>query len=128
MFLGTITQTTSVADTNIPITTVMNTNRKVVNNTTSNVLDIRKQGIYNIDGWLELYGATGDVDVNIVADGNILRSETVTLATATTYVVVPIADAVKCVLASYPQVANISIQVGTSGLTLSGLIRVEYLQ
>lgn len=128
MFLGTINQTTSVANTNIPIATQFNTNRKIVNNTTNNTIELRKAGIYNIDGWLTLFGVAGDIDVNVYADGTLRDTITATTASATDYVTVPIVDAVRAVIANYPQVAEVSIQVGTAGVTLAGLIRVEYLQ
>lgn len=127
MFFGTIEQATTVASANIPITTELATNRKVVNNTTTNTLEIRKQGIYNVDGYLSMSGVQGDIDVNIIADGDLRRTVSVSLPSATAYATVPIVDAIRVVLAEYPQVANIAIRVDTSGLSVFGAIRVEQL-
>lgn len=128
MFVGTIENVTSVANTNIPITTELSTNRKIVNNTVSNVLEIRKPGIYKINGYLQLIGVTGDVDINILHDGLPARELTVTLASATDVKLVPLVDAFRCISAQYPNVGNISIQTDTAGLTIDGLVTAEYIQ
>lgn len=128
MFVGTIENYTSVANTNIPIRTELSTNRKVVNDTTANVLEIRKPGIYKVDGYIHLLGATGDVDINILHDGALARELTVTLASATDVKIVPLVDAFRCINAQYPNVGNISIQTDTAGLTIDGLVSVEYIQ
>lgn len=128
MFVGTIENYTSVANTNIPIRTELSTNRKVVNDTTANVLEIRRPGIYKVDGYIQLLGATGDVDINILHDGALARELTVTLASATDVKIVPLVDAFRCINAQYPNVGNISIQTDTAGLTIDGLVSVEYIQ
>lgn len=128
MFVGTIENVTSVANQNIPIRTELNTNRKVVNNTTANVLEIRKPGIYKVDGYMQILGVAGDVDINILHDGVLARELTVTLASATDVKLVPIVDAFRCINAQYPNVGNISIQTDTAGLTIDGLVSVEYIQ
>ena len=96
----------------------------MVNNTASNVLEIRKPGIYKVDGYLQLLG----VDINILHDGVVARELTVTIASATAVTLVPLADAFRCITAQYPNVGNISIQTNTAGLTIDGLISVEYIQ
>lgn len=128
MFVGTIENYTSVANTNIPIRTELSTNRKVVNNTTSNVLEIRKAGIYKVDGYVQFLGVAGDIDINILHDGVLARELTVTSASATAVNIVPLADAFRCITAQYPNVGNISIQTDTAGLTIDGLVSVEYIQ
>lgn len=101
----------------------------MVNNTGVNILEIRKPGIYKVDGYLQIIGGTGDVDINILHDGIPAREITVTLGTAATnVVVVPLDDAFRCINAQYPNVGSISIQVGTAGLTVDGLVSVEYIQ
>lgn len=128
MFVGTIENVTSVANTNIPIRTELSTNRKVVNDTVSNVLEIRKPGIYKVDGYLQLIGVTGDVDINILHDNVPVRELTVTLASATDVKIVPLVDAFRCISAQYPNVGNISIQTDTAGVTIDGLVSVEFIQ
>lgn len=128
MFVGTIENVTSVANQNIPIRTELSTNRKVVNNTTSNVLEIRKPGIYKVDGYLQVLGVTGDININILHDGDPARELTVTLASATAVALIPLDDAFRCTSAQYPNVGNISIQTDTAGLTIDGLVSVEYIQ
>lgn len=128
MFVGTIENVTSVANQNIPIVTELSTNRKVVNDTTSNVLEIRRAGIYKIDGYVQFLGVAGDIDINILHDGQLARELTVTSASATAVNIVPLDDAFRCIAAQYPNVGNISIQTDTAGLTIDGLISVEYIQ
>lgn len=128
MFVGRIENVTSAVDTNMPIITELSTNRKVVNNTTSNVVEIRKPGIYKVDGYIQVLGAQGDVSINIMHDGNLAREIDVTLASATTVAVVPLVDAFRSTTAPYPNVANISIRTDTAGLTVDGLVSVEYIQ
>lgn len=38
---------------------------------------------------------------------------------------VPIVDAIRTVLAQYPNVANVGLQIDTAGVTVSGTLRVE---
>lgn len=128
MFVGVIENATSVANTNIPIRTELSTNRKVVNNTTSNIIEIRKPGIYKINGYLQLIGVQGDVDITILHDSNPARVLTVTLASATSVVIVPLDDAFRCIAAQYPNIGNISIRLDTAGVTVDGLVSVEYIQ
>lgn len=128
MFVGRIENYTSVAGANVPIITELSTNRKVVNNTTSNIIEIRKPGIYKVNGYLQLIGVQGDVDINILHDSLPARTLTVTLASATSVVIVPLDDAFRCIAAQYPSVGNISIQLDTAGVTVDGLVSVEYIQ
>jgi len=128
MFVGTIDNVTSVANQNIPIRTELSTNRRVVNDTTTNVLEIRKAGIYKLDGYVQILGIAGDVDINIYHDGQLARELTVTLASATDVVIVPLDDPFRCINAQYPNVGNVSIQTDTAGLTIDGLVSVEYIQ
>lgn len=128
MFVGVIENYTSVAGTNIPIRTELSTNRKIVNNTVSNIIEIRKPGIYKVDGYFQMLGVQGDVDINILHDGLPVRELTVTLASATDVKIIPLDDAFRCITAQYPSVGNISIQTDTAGLTIDGLVSVEYVQ
>lgn len=128
MFLGNFSVANSVANENIPINTLISTNRKIVNNKTTNTLELRKAGIYNIDGWMTVSGDTGTIDVQVWADGSLRDGIAVTTTADDQLITVPIVDAVRAVIANYPEVADISLRVGTSGYTLDGVIRVEYLQ
>lgn len=56
------------------------------------------------------------------------RELTVTSASATAVNIVPLDDAFRCITAQYPSVGNISIQTDTAGLTIDGLVSVEYIQ
>lgn len=128
MFLGNFSVANSVANENIPIRTLISTNRKIVNNTNSNVLELRKPGIYNLDGWMTISGDTGTVDVQIWADNSLRDSIAVTTTADDQFVTVPIVDAIRAAIANYPEVANISLRVDANGYTLDGLVRLEYLQ
>lgn len=127
MFTGYVNSWTSVLGTDIPFTTVINSNNKVTNN--NGTLSLNKQGYYNVDATLVLSG-TGQVIVSMYADGQEVTStyaET-TLSTDVPIATVSITDAVKCVLATYPNVGTISLRVDTAGVVVNGKIRVEYVQ
>lgn len=128
MFAGRIENVTSVANQNIPIITELSTNRKVVNNTINNEIEIRKPGIYKVNGYLQVLGTTGDVSFYIMHDEEQAREITATLASATTVVVIPLDDVFRCVVSQYPNIGNISIQTDTAGLTVDGFVSVEYIQ
>ena len=125
MFLGTISNYTSVANADIPIATVINSNNKISNNSTE--IDFNKAGFYNVDAVLNITGPAADITLNLVADGAVKRSVTVTVATADDYVVIPLMDALK-VLQSLSGAASISLQLDTAGYTVNGTVRVEYVQ
>lgn len=128
MFLGNFNVANSVENENIPINTLISTNRKVVNNTSSNVLELRKPGIYNIDGWMTVSGATGTVEIQVWEDDTFRDAIAVTTTSDDQLITVPIVDAVRAVIARYPETARIYLRVDESGFTLAGVIRVEYLQ
>ena len=67
-------------------------------------------------------------NINILHDGLPARELTVTLARATDVKLVPLVDAFRCINAQYPNVGNISIQLDTAGVTIDGLVSVEYIQ
>ena len=92
------------------------------------MLEIRKPGIYKVEGYVQFLGVAGDIDINILHDGVLARELTVTSASATAVNIVPLIDAFRCVNAQYPNVGNISIQTDTAGLTIDGLVSVEYIQ
>lgn len=128
MFLGNFNVANSVENENIPINTLISTNRKVVNNTSSNVLELRKPGIYNIDGWMTVSGATGTVEIQVWEDDTFRDAIAVTTTSDDQLITVPIVDAVRAVISRYPETARIYLRVDESGFTLAGVIRVEYLQ
>lgn len=125
MFLGRVTNWTSVVGTDIPFTTVRNTNTKILNN--NGTLNVRKQGIWNIDASLTLTGVASDVIVSIYADGVETGSYAETTLTASSFENVSIVDAIRTVLVNAPDTATISLRVDTAGVTVSGTIRVEYV-
>lgn len=128
MFLGNFSVANSVANENIPITTLISTNRKVVNNSRNNSLELRKAGIYNVDGWMTITGTATTGSVDLYEDENYRESIAFTIANNGDSVTVPIVDAVRVILSKYPEFANISLRVSEGGLSLAGVIRVEYLQ
>lgn len=77
---------------------------------------------------MQLIGVAGDIDINILHDGLPARELTVTSASATAVTLVPLVDAFRCINAQYPNIGNISIQVDTAGVTIDGLVSVEYVQ
>lgn len=123
MFLGRVLDWTSVLNTPIPFLTVKNTNGKISNN--SGTISLNTSGIWNIDASIVMTGVADTVNVSVLADGVATGAFAEATLTATGYTTVPIVDAVKTVLASYPNVAKISLQLDTAGVTVSGTIRIE---
>lgn len=127
MFLGRVTDWTSVVGTPIPFATVKNTNTKIVNN--NGVLSLKRNGIWDVDASLVLTGlADNGVIITVLADGNETGAYAEATTTADGFVTVPIVDAIQTALASYPNVATLQLLVDTAGVTVSGTLRVQYLQ
>lgn len=123
MFLGRVTGWTSVVGQYIPFQTVKNTNSKITNS--NGLLSLRTGGLWDIDAALTLSGVAGNVVVSVLAD-SVATGTTVTATTTVAgFVTVPIVDAIRTVLAQYPNVANVGLQIDTAGVTVSGTLRVE---
>lgn len=127
MFTGSVTNWTSVIGTDIPFVTEINSNNKVTNN--NGLISLNKAGYYNVDATIVLVG-TGEVIMSMFADGVEVPTTfgEVELTTDVGIGTISITDAVKCVLAQYPNVGTISLRVDTAGVSVSGKIRVEYVQ
>lgn len=123
MFLGRVTGWTSVVDQYIPFQTVKNTNSKITNS--NGLLSLRTGGLWDIDAALTLSGVAGNVVVSVLADGVATGATVTATTTAAGFVTVPIVDAIRTVLAQYPNVANVGLQIDTAGVTVSGTLRVE---
>ena len=120
MFLGRVTGWTSVVGQYIPFQTVKNTNSKITNS--NGLLYLRNGGLWDIDAALTL---SGNVVVSVLADGVATGATVTATTTAAGFVTVPIVDAIRTVLAQYPNVANVGLQIDTAGVTVSGTLRVE---
>lgn len=123
MFLGRVTGWTSVVGQYIPFQTVKNTNSKITNS--NGLLSLRTGGLWDIDAALTLSGVAGNVVVSVLADGVATGATVTSTTTAAGFVTVPIVDAIRTVLAQYPNVANVGLQIDTAGVTVSGTLRVE---
>lgn len=123
MFLGRVTGWTSVVGQYIPFQTVKNTNSKITNS--NGLLSLRTGGLWDIDAALTLSGGAGNVVVSVLADGVATGTTVTATTTAAGFVTVPIVDAIRTVLAQYPNVANVGLQIDTAGVTVSGTLRVE---
>lgn len=123
MFLGRVTGWTSVVDQYIPFQTVKNTNSKITNS--NGLLSLRTGGLWDIDAALTLSGVAGNVVVSVLADGVATGATVTATTTVAGFVTVPIVDAIRTVLAQYPNVANVGLQIDTAGVTVSGTLRVE---
>lgn len=123
MFLGRVTGWTSVVGQYIPFQTAKNTNSKITNS--NGLLSLRTGGLWDIDAALTLYGVAGDVVVSVLADGVATGTTVTATTTAAGFVTVPVVDAIRTVLAQYPNVANVGLQIDTAGVTVSGTLRVE---
>lgn len=128
MFVGSVTNWTSVVGTDIPFVTELNTNRKISNN--NGAIRLRTNGFWNVDASLTLSGVTGEVIVSLFADG-VEKPTTYAETTLTTDVLeanVSIVDGIKTILDQNPDIATVSLRVDTPGVTVNGKIRVEYVQ
>ena len=123
MFLGRVTGWTSVVGQYIPFKTVKNTNSKITNS--NGLLSLRTGGLWDIDAALTLSGVAGNVVVSVLADGVATGATVTATTTVAGFVTVPIVDAIRTVLAQYPNVANVGLQIDTAGVTVSGTLRVE---
>lgn len=123
MFLGRVTGWTSVVGQYIPFLTVKNTNSKITNS--NGLLSLRTGGLWDIDAAITLSGVAGNVTVSVLADGVATGATARATTTAAGFVTVPIVDAIRTVLAQYPNVAKIGLQLDTAGVTVSGTLRVE---
>ena len=123
MYLGRVTGWTSVVGQYIPFQTVKNTNSKITNS--NGLLSLRTGGLWDIDAALTLSGVAGNVVVSVLADGVATGATVTATTTAAGFVTVPIVDAIRTVLAQYPNVAKVGVQIDTAGVTVSGTLRVE---
>lgn len=126
MFFGSIKNWTSVTNTAIPFTTVLNTNNKTSN--TNGVISMRSSGYYDIDASLTISGVVGTVTATVYADGvatNVTASKTLVSGDTA---IISIVDAVKVSPAIYPNTATISIVLDTADVTVNGNLRVQYIQ
>lgn len=128
MFVGNVTNWTSVVGRDIPFTTELNTNRKISNE--NGLIRLRTSGYWNVDSSLTLSGVTGEVIVSLFADG-VEKPTTYAETTLTADVLeanVSITDGIKTLLENNPNIATISLRVDTAGVIVNGKIRVEYVQ
>jgi len=123
MFLGRVTGWTSVVGQYIPFLTEKNTNGKITNS--NGLLSLRTGGLWDIDVAITMTGVAGDVTVSVLADGVATGATATATTTAAGFVTVPIVDAIRTVIAQYPNVATIGLQLDTAGVTVSGTLRVE---
>lgn len=128
MFIGSVTNWTSVVGTDIPFITELNSNNKISN--TNGLIRLRTNGYWNVDASLTLSGVTGEVIVSLYADGA-EKPTTYAETTLTADVLeanVSITDAIKTILDRNPEIATIALRVDTPGVTVNGKLRVEYVQ
>lgn len=128
MFVGTVSNWTSVVGRDIPFITELNSNNKISNN--NGTIRLRTSGYWNVDASLTLSGVADEVIVSLFADGE-EKVTTYAETTLTTDVVeanVSITDGIKTILEQNPNVATISLRVDTAGVNVNGKIRVEYVQ
>lgn len=120
------------AGTVIPITTLSNTNEKVVNK--RGVISFLQNGTYNVDASISVSATESqNVTVSIYADDGERTSVPATIPAAPEGETVGVAnvslpDAIKVVLTRYYSVANIYIAVDQSDVTVDGYVRIEYVK
>lgn len=128
MFIGNITNWTSVVGRDIPFITELNTNRKISNE--NGLIRLRTNGYWNVDASLTLSGVTGEVIVSLFENGT-EKATTYAETTLTADVLeanVSLTDAIKTILDENPNIATISLRVDTPNVVVNGKIRVEYVQ
>lgn len=128
MFVGSVTNWTSVVGTNIPFVTEINSNNKIVNN--NGLIQLRTNGYWNVDASITVSGTTGEIIVSLFADGveKVTTYAETTLTTDVTEANLSITDGIKTILSQNPNVGTIALRVDTAGVTVNGKIRVEYVQ
>lgn len=135
MFLGQITNylvPTGMANTLIPIRTIVNTNENIVND--RGMISFLKNGYYNVDATISVSAEdTQNVTVSIFADDGVRRSVIATIPavpsdTEPGIANVSLVDAIKVILTKYFSIANIYIGVDQSNVTVDGYIRVEHIK
>lgn len=135
MFVGQIDNylvPTGMANTVIPIRTLVNTNDKLVNK--QGIISFLKDGNYNVDATISVSAADSqNVNVSIFTDDGIRKSVLATIPAAPTgedtgTANVSLVDEIKVVLTKYFNVANIYIAVDQSDVTVNGYVRVEYVK
>ena len=118
------------AGTVIPITTLSNTNEKVVNK--RGIISFLQNGTFNVDATISVSATESqNVTVSIYADDGERTSVVATIPAAVGdedgVANVSLVDAIKVVLTKYFSVANIYITVDQSDVTVNGYVRVEYV-
>lgn len=125
MFLGRVTNWTSVVGQNIPFLTIKNSNNKIANN--SGEIQLLRKGWWDLDASLVLTGVAADVIVSVYADGQEDGAYAEASVTADGFTSVPLTDAIRTIATRYPDVATIGIRVDTAGVDVSGQVRIEYV-
>lgn len=127
MFLGRVNDWVSVVGTDIPFITEMNTNSKISND--NGLIRLKKAAVWNIDASVVLSGlADSGVIVSVWADGVETGAFAEATVTADGFVTVPITDAIKTAVSRVNDYARISLRVDTAGVTVSGTLKVSYVQ
>jgi hypothetical protein len=123
---------TGEAGTVIPITTLSNTNEKVVNK--RGIISFLQNGTFNVDATISVSATESqNVTVSVYADDGERTSVVATIPAPPTGETVGVAnvslvDAIKVILTRYYSVANIYIAVDQSDVTVDGYIRIEYVK
>lgn len=125
MFLGRVTNWTSVVGQNIPFITIKNSNNKIANN--SGAIQLLRKGWWDLDASLVLTGVADDVIVSVYADNAEDGTYAEASVTAAGFTTVSLTDAIHTILTRYPDVATIGIRVDTAGVDVSGQVRIAYV-
>jgi len=129
MFKGTfVTGTQISANTNIPITTVFNTNDKINNN--NGVIQILQSGLYKADANLVITGVADatNVTAQFYADGVAVAGATgsATSGGTTNLITLPLQDAFRVVSTLPNNTASLAIQCNVAVTPTGGNIIVAY--
>lgn len=112
---------TVTANSNIPFTTVINSNGNTTPINNSNAIAINTTGYYNIVTSLIVTDiATTSVTANILADGNVIATVTsdITADTGTISMVIP--DVERVAVAPTTNKVNIAVQISGAGTIVAG--------
>lgn len=130
MFEGNFTTGAEIlANTNIPITQVFNTNNKIRLNNTENTVEILKNGLYKAT--IELSGESsvaGTTVAQLYADGQPIQgaSSSVTASAVDDEVSFSLQKALRVLFTTVPNVVNISVRCDQDFTVTSGNIIVGY--
>lgn len=128
MYKGRTQAITVVANTNIPFSTVWNTNANTAYDTTDNVVGLLSSGFYDVMVNLVVTGSPNTtISAQLYADGVAIPEAIATCEiTATTGIkTLTVFDTIRVIPSAIPKFSEISVRLSGNATVTQGLITVE---